>query len=47
MFAFVSRQENVLTKRGLVTRRIKASQMVQSIVYVHLDQSLVQLQQKK
>ena len=32
MFAFVCRQQNVLTKRGLVTRRIKASQMLQSIV---------------
>ena len=32
MFAFVCRQQNVLTKRGLITRRIKASQMLQSIV---------------
>ena len=34
LFAFVCRQQNVLTKRGLhvVTRRIKASQMLHSIV---------------
>ena len=32
MFAFVCRQQNVLTKRDLVTRRIKASQILQSIV---------------
>ena len=32
MFAFVCRQQIPLTKRGLVTRRIKASQMLQSIV---------------
>ena len=32
MFAFMCRQQNVLTKRGLVTRRVKASQMLQSIV---------------
>ena len=32
MFAFVCRQQIALTKRGLVTRRIKASQMLQSIV---------------
>ena len=30
MFAFVCRQQ--ITKHGLVTRRIKASQMLQSIV---------------
>ena len=32
MFAFVCRQQIALTKRGLGTRRIKASQMLQSIV---------------
>ena len=32
MFAFVCRQQIALTKRGLVTGRIKASQMLQSIV---------------
>ena len=32
MFAFMCRQQIALTKRGLVTGRIKASQMLQSIV---------------
>ena len=32
MFAFVCRQQIALTKRGLVTRRMKASQILQSIV---------------
>ena len=34
MFAFVCRQQIALTKCGLITRRIKASQMLQSIVCV-------------
>ena len=41
MFAFVCRQQIALTKRGLVTRRIKASQMLQSIVCAFVDRSLV------